>query len=49
LIQDSLAVKILAGEFKEGDRIRVDAQHDESVFSRRATALDEGFEERTLH
>jgi ATP-dependent Clp protease ATP-binding subunit ClpB len=32
LIQDPLAVKILAGEFKEGDRIQVDAGTDELTF-----------------
>jgi ATP-dependent Clp protease ATP-binding subunit ClpB len=49
LIQDPLAVKILAGEFKEGDRIKIDAQHDQFVFSRGLASMDEGFEERTLH
>ncbi len=49
LIQDPLAVKILAGEFKEGDRIKIDAQHDQFVFSRGLASMDEGFGERTLH
>ncbi len=49
LIQDPLAVKILAGEFKEGDRIKIDEQHDQFVFSRGLASMDEGFGERTLH
>jgi hypothetical protein len=31
LIQDPLAVKILEGEFKEGDRIKNDSAGDEMV------------------
>jgi ATP-dependent Clp protease ATP-binding subunit ClpB len=50
LIQDPLAVKILSGEFKEGDRIKVDSQNDEFVFSHGApVAVDEGYEQRTIH
>jgi ATP-dependent Clp protease ATP-binding subunit ClpB len=50
LIQDPLAVKILSGEFKEGDRIKVDSQNDEFVFSHGApVAADEGYEQRTIH
>jgi ATP-dependent Clp protease ATP-binding subunit ClpB len=50
MIQDPLAVKILAGEFKEGDRVKVDAHGDELVFSRGAAApgLDD-YEQRTIH
>ena len=32
LIQDPLAVKILAGEFKEGDRVKVDSQGERTHF-----------------
>ena len=50
LIQDPLAVKILAGEFKEGDRITIDAQDDEFVFAHgTVTPTDEGYEQPTLH
>ena len=50
LIQDPLAVKILAGEFKEGDRVRVDATGDELAFSQGAAASkDDGYEQRTIH
>jgi len=51
LIQDPLAVKILAGEFKEGDRVKIDAQHDELIFSQGAAAAstEENHEARTLH
>ena len=50
LIQDPLAVKILAGEFKEGDRIKIDAQNDEFVFAHGTVAsTDEGYEQPTLH
>ena len=50
MIQDPLAVKILAGEFKEGDGVKVDAHGDELVFSRGAAApgLDD-YEQRTIH
>ena len=50
LIQDPLAVKILAGEFKEGDRIKIDAQDDEFVFAHGTVApTEEGYEQPTLH
>src|SRR5215470_12834884 len=50
LIQDPLAVKILQGDFREGDRVKVDSDGDEMVFSHGGTVLDnEGIEERTLH
>jgi len=50
LIQDPLAVKILGGEFKEGDHINVDAAGDELSFSRSAaTPAHDGYEERTIH
>jgi ATP-dependent Clp protease ATP-binding subunit ClpB len=50
LIQDPLAVKILAGEFTEGDCIRVDTDDDELNFSHgKATTPAEGLEQRTIH
>ncbi len=50
MIQDSLAVKILEGEFKDGDRIKIDSDGDEMLFSHGGTVVDnEGREERTLH
>jgi ATP-dependent Clp protease ATP-binding subunit ClpB len=50
LIQDPLAVKILEGEFKEGDRIKIDSARDEMVFRHGGSVADnEGWEERTLH
>ena len=50
LIQDPLAVKILGGEFKEGDAIKVDAAGDELSFSRGgATPAHDAYEERTIH
>lgn len=49
LIQDPLAVKILAGEFKEGDRVKVDAQGGEMVFQRGGRAEEEAAEARVLH
>jgi ATP-dependent Clp protease ATP-binding subunit ClpB len=50
LIQDPLAIKILEGEFKEGDRIQVDAHGDELGFTRAAgRSSDEAPEPRTLH
>jgi hypothetical protein len=33
LIQAPLAIKILEGEFREGDRIKIDSDGDELVFS----------------
>ena len=38
LIQDPLAVKILAGEFKEGDRVRIDLDRGELSFTQGAAA-----------
>src|SRR5262245_10520292 len=50
LIQDPLAVKILQGDFKEGDRIKVDTDGDEMLLGHGSTVFDnEGLEERTLH
>ncbi|MSP39024.1 MAG: ATP-dependent chaperone ClpB [Deltaproteobacteria bacterium] len=50
LIQDPLAVKILAGEFKEGDRVKVDVLNDELDFSHGTAPLaDEAYEARTIH
>ncbi len=50
LIQDPLAVKILEGEFKEGDRVRIDADGNELLFSHGDSAMvDESWSERTLH
>jgi ATP-dependent Clp protease ATP-binding subunit ClpB len=50
LIQDPLAVKILEGEFAEGDRVKVDAAGDELVFVHgEGGATEESYEQRTLH
>ncbi len=50
LIQDPLAVKILGGEFKEGDTVKIDAQHDELIFTRgTAVATEDGLDSVTLH
>jgi ATP-dependent Clp protease ATP-binding subunit ClpB len=51
LIQDPLAVKILEGEFKEGDSVKIDAQHDELIFTRgtAAASAQEAYEAATLH
>ncbi len=50
LIQDPLAIKILEGEFKEGDRIQVDAHGDELGFTGAAArSSDEALEPRTVH
>jgi ATP-dependent Clp protease ATP-binding subunit ClpB len=52
LIQDPLAVKILEGEFQEGDRVRIDADGDALAFEHgglaatEETMADNG---RTLH
>jgi hypothetical protein len=49
LIQDPLAVKILEGEFTEGDRIKIDSVGDEMVFRHDGSVADnEGWEARTL-
>ena len=42
LIQDPLALKILAGEFREGERIRVDADTRQLLFSHGRPATAEG-------
>jgi ATP-dependent Clp protease ATP-binding subunit ClpB len=50
LIQDPLAVKILEGEFKDGDRIKIDSHGEEMIFRHGGTVVEsEGLEERTLH
>jgi hypothetical protein len=50
LIQDPLAVKILEGEFTEGDRIKIDSVGDEMVFRHDGSVMNnESWEERTLH
>jgi ATP-dependent Clp protease ATP-binding subunit ClpB len=50
LIQDPLAVKILEGEFKEGDRIKIDSDGDSLLFLHDGSAsIDESWAERTLH
>lgn len=50
LIQDPLAVKILEGEFKDGDRVNVDSDGEEMIFRHGGTVGDsESLEERTLH
>ena len=50
LIQDPLAIKILEGEFKEGDRVQVDSQGEEFIFSHAmGRTTDETVEQRTLH
>jgi hypothetical protein len=50
LIQDPLAVKILEGQFKEGDVVKVDSDGDALVFSHGdARASEESWSERTLH
>ena len=51
LIQDPLAVKILEGEFKEGDRVTIDADGEGLLFGHGdSTAADESWAaQRTLH
>jgi ATP-dependent Clp protease ATP-binding subunit ClpB len=50
LIQDPLAVKILEGEFKEGDRVKIDSDGEALLFSHGdPTVANEGWAERTLH
>ena len=51
LIQDPLAVKVLGGEFKEGDRVEIDADGDELTFQHGTQpAFDEAeLEQRTVH
>jgi ATP-dependent Clp protease ATP-binding subunit ClpA len=38
LVQDPLALKLLEGEFSEGDTVTVDAEGDQIVFHRAVTA-----------
>ncbi|HZD41178.1 MAG TPA: ATP-dependent chaperone ClpB [Terriglobales bacterium] len=50
LIQDPLAVKILEGEFKEGDRVKIDSDGNELLFSHDGSVGDsDSWEARTLH
>jgi ATP-dependent Clp protease ATP-binding subunit ClpB len=50
MIQDPLAVKILGGEFAEGDLVKIEADGDELVFSRGTPASPEqSYESRTIH
>jgi ATP-dependent Clp protease ATP-binding subunit ClpB len=50
LIQDPLAVKILAGEFTEGDCVQVDVDDDELTFSRgEAATSNDNYAQRTVH
>jgi ATP-dependent Clp protease ATP-binding subunit ClpB len=50
MIQDPLAVKILGGEFKEGDRIEVDADGDELSFHHGTPpSVHEEQEQRVFH
>jgi ATP-dependent Clp protease ATP-binding subunit ClpB len=50
LIQDPLAVKILEGEFREGDRIRIDSDTDELLFTHAgAGGTEESWAQETLH
>jgi len=50
LIQDPLAVKILEGQFKEGDQVRIDADGELLVFGHSGAAVtDEGWSARTIH
>ena len=49
LNQDPLAVRILAGEFNEGDCVQVDAEDDELSFSHGAPTGEPSYEARTFH
>jgi ATP-dependent Clp protease ATP-binding subunit ClpB len=50
LIQDPLAVKILEGEFKEGDRVKIDADEENLIFERGEPTLEnETSAQVTLH
>ena len=50
LIQDPLAVKILEGEFKEGDRVKIDSDGEALIFGHGDTvSADETWSARTLH
>ncbi|MFQ5519829.1 MAG: hypothetical protein ACE5FK_00385, partial [Candidatus Methylomirabilia bacterium] len=39
LVQDSLALKLLEGEFQEGDTITVDAERDRLIFRKSVAAV----------
>ncbi|HEU4343477.1 MAG TPA: ATP-dependent chaperone ClpB [Candidatus Binatia bacterium] len=50
LIQDPLAVKILEGQFKEGERVRIDSDGEGLRFEHGDSApAEESWSERTLH
>ncbi len=50
LIQDPLAVKILEGEFKEGDRVKIDSDGETLLFDRGESTLEnESSAQVTLH
>jgi len=50
LIQDPLAVKILGGEFREGDRVKIDSDGSELRFTHGGPIpAGESWSERTLH
>jgi ATP-dependent Clp protease ATP-binding subunit ClpB len=50
LIQDPLAVKILEGEFKEGDRVKIDSDGETLLFDRgESTLANESAAQVTLH
>jgi ATP-dependent Clp protease ATP-binding subunit ClpB len=49
LIQDPLAVKILEGEFQEGDKVTIDADGDALLFEHGGSTATEAETERTLH
>ncbi len=50
LIQDPLAVKILEGEFKEGDQVQVDSDGESLRFGHEELNItDESWSQRTLH
>ena len=50
LIQDPLAVRILEGEFREGDRVNIDSDGEALIFGRGDTpSVDETWSARTLH
>ena len=50
LIQDPLAVKILEGQYKEGEQVRIDVDGELLVFGHGgAAAADESWSARTIH
>jgi ATP-dependent Clp protease ATP-binding subunit ClpB len=50
LIQDPLAIKILKGEFKEGDRVKIDSDGETLLFERgESTLVNESAAQVTLH